>query len=266
MPRSGSTLFQNILAQNPKVHASATSGVLELLYAARGNFTDLNEFKAQDSEMMNKGFAGFCAAGLNGWYSAITDKPIAIDKSRGWLCYFNWLSTFVEKPKVIVCVRDLRHVLASMEKLYRKNSSRQDSNDNPSKMEFQTVSQRVTTWLNSQPVGLSMLRIYDAIQQGNFKHMYVVRYEDLVSEPEKVMEGVYKYIEEEPFQHNFSDIPQATHENDAFHDFADHVIRPKLSKAETDPVEILGQDLSDNIVNSNKWFYDYFYSPMSRFI
>ncbi len=32
LPRAGSTMLQNILAQNPDVYATPTSGVLELIY------------------------------------------------------------------------------------------------------------------------------------------------------------------------------------------------------------------------------------------
>ena len=35
LPRSGSTLLQNILAQRNDMYATPTSGVLELLYGAR---------------------------------------------------------------------------------------------------------------------------------------------------------------------------------------------------------------------------------------
>ena len=56
LPRAGSTLLQNILAQNPDVYATPTSGVLELVFAARGNYTNSPEFKAQDSDLMKTGF------------------------------------------------------------------------------------------------------------------------------------------------------------------------------------------------------------------
>ena len=39
LPRAGSTLLQNIFAQNPDMYATPTSGVLELVYAARANYT-----------------------------------------------------------------------------------------------------------------------------------------------------------------------------------------------------------------------------------
>ena len=55
MPRAGSTLLQNILAQNPDIYATPTSGVLELTYAARSMFTESAEFKAQDTKTMEAG-------------------------------------------------------------------------------------------------------------------------------------------------------------------------------------------------------------------
>ena len=64
MPRAGSTLLQNILGQHPEFYVTPTSGALELLYGARTNYTSNPEFKAQDSELMKKGWLSFCKAGL----------------------------------------------------------------------------------------------------------------------------------------------------------------------------------------------------------
>ena len=69
-----------ILAQNSEVYATPTSGVLELVFAARGNYTNSPEFKAQDPELMKSGFLSFCKHGMKGYFEAITDKPYIIDK------------------------------------------------------------------------------------------------------------------------------------------------------------------------------------------
>ena len=60
MPRSCSTLLQNILAQNPDIHSTPTDGVLELLFAARDNYTNSLEFKAQDPDLMKNAWKMFC--------------------------------------------------------------------------------------------------------------------------------------------------------------------------------------------------------------
>ncbi len=56
LPRAGSTLLQNIIGQNPNFYVTPTSGVLELVYAARNNYTNSPEFKAQEYELMKSGF------------------------------------------------------------------------------------------------------------------------------------------------------------------------------------------------------------------
>ena len=60
LPRAGSTLLQNIMAQNPDIYTTPTSGVLELVFAARGNYTNSPEFIAQDAQLMKDGFLNFC--------------------------------------------------------------------------------------------------------------------------------------------------------------------------------------------------------------
>jgi len=94
MPRSGSTIFQNLIGQNPDFYVTPTSGVLELVYGARVNFTNSLEFKAQDSELMKQGFLNFCKRGLEGYFEGITDKPYIMDKSRGWGIYRSFLDSF----------------------------------------------------------------------------------------------------------------------------------------------------------------------------
>ena len=79
LPRAGSTLFQNLIGQNPDFYVTPTSGVLELVFAARHNYTESPEFKAQDAVLMQEGVRGFCREGFLGYYDAITDKPYVLD-------------------------------------------------------------------------------------------------------------------------------------------------------------------------------------------
>ena len=80
MPRSLSTMFQNIMAQNPDFHVTATDGLLELVFGARANFTSSLEFKAQDQALMEKAFKGFCLGGIEGYAKEITDKKYTLNK------------------------------------------------------------------------------------------------------------------------------------------------------------------------------------------
>jgi sulfotransferase len=44
MPRSLSTTLQNLMGQNPDFYVTPTSGLLELWYGARANYTNSPEF------------------------------------------------------------------------------------------------------------------------------------------------------------------------------------------------------------------------------
>ena len=159
LPRAGSTLLQNILAQNPDIYATPTSGVLELVFAARANYTDSPEFKAQDPELMKTAFQAFCKHGMDAYYSAITDKKYVVDKSRGWGIHYDFLNFINPDPKIICMVRDLRDVFASMEKNYRKNPDKQDGILDWSKMQGTTVPKRIDIWAQNPPVGMAIQRL-----------------------------------------------------------------------------------------------------------
>ena len=147
MPRSGSTMFQNIIGQNPEFYVTPTSGVLELVFAARGNYSTSPEFKAQDSQLMQKAFSSFCKGGLDGYFEALTDRPYVMDKSRGWGVYKPFLDSFYPNAKVVCMVRDLRSVVASYEKIYRKNQHKADPIRDDSSGRGTTVHKRVDEWM-----------------------------------------------------------------------------------------------------------------------
>lgn len=260
MPRSGSSLLQNILSQNPRFYCSPTSGVLELLYAARQNFTTLDEFKLQDQDLMKKGWLGFCRGGFTGWYESITDKPVVCDKSRGHAAYWDWWSQFYPEAKIIICIRDLRAIVSSMEKLERKNAHLSDPGDQPMKMQGITIGHRVNHWLSNPPVGLALARLQDILHKGHDKGFYFVIYENLMANPAEEMESLYKYLDEDNFVHDFGSIEQKVHENDSLHGaYGDHTVRLRLSALPDDWDITLSRPIADAIVKSNHWYYERFY-------
>lgn len=263
LPRSGSTVFQNIMSQDPRFYATPTSGMLELVYAARHNYTESPEFKAQDAETMKRAFLGFCREGIHGYYNAITDKQYVIDKSRGHLAYYSFIDGFYPEPKIICLVRHLPDIIASMEKLFRKNQHRSSSLVNHATMQGTTTPKRVGIWLSSQPVGIAIDRLGEAIRQGIDKNALFIRYESLCLHPEIEMKRVYEYLGIPPHEHNFANIPQTTKEDDAIYGYGDlHTIRPELEMMPSDAVQVLGKDVYDWIMKNYKWYNDYFgYRP-----
>ena len=50
---------------------------------------------------MERAFIGFCRGGLEGYATALTDKPWLLDKSRGWGVHYGFLNAFYPNPKII---------------------------------------------------------------------------------------------------------------------------------------------------------------------
>ena len=75
LPRSGSTLLQNIMGQNPEFHVTPTSGLIDLMLGARIGYNQNHESKAGDTEMWKEGFYNFCKEGIKAYVSSQTTKP-----------------------------------------------------------------------------------------------------------------------------------------------------------------------------------------------
>ena len=261
MPRSGSTLFQNLMAQNPDFYATPTSGLLELVFGARANYTNSPEFKAQSSELMEFGFKEFCKQGMLGYYSAITDKKYVLDKSRGWGVYRPFLNEFYPDPKIICLVRDLRSVVASYEKIYRKNPLKHDPVRDDSTGRGTIVHKRVDEWmLPTSTIGRAVERIQEMIRLGHDDKILFVKYEDLCLNPEFEMKRVYEYLGVDFFQHDFESIEQVTQEDDEVYGLISdlHTIRKSLTMLPLDYKQILGQDICNWIYTTYQWYFEKF--------
>jgi sulfotransferase len=259
MPRSGSELLQVILHQNPKIYASSTSPLLEYQYAARGNY-ELPEVKSQDPVLMQKAFIEMCKYMAHGYYKSITDRKIVCDKNRGWVHYYEWVEQWNPNTKMVCMVRDLRSVIASMERIYRNNRHRPTGPDNPQELANMTVEQRTMHWLNTQPIGLALSRTLDIIQKGLDQKILFIKYETLISEPQKTMNRIYDYIEEERYQHDFNNLKKEVYEDSShFGVYGDHNVSTFIKKFKpNDWQDILPHNISTNIKKGTDWFYEYF--------
>jgi sulfotransferase len=259
LPRSGSTLLQNIFAQNPDFYVTPTSGVLELVFGARGNYTSSPEFQAQDPELMKKGFQGFCKHGLEGFFNSVTDKKYVVDKSRGWGIHYDMLDFFYPEPKIVCMVRDIRDILCSMEKNFRKNQHLSDPIVDHANLTGTSTPKRVDAWLASQPVGMAIERLNEIIRQGIDKKIHFVKFEDLCMYPQATMDKVYNYLEVDSYKHDFDNIIQVTQEDDTVYGiYGDHNIRTRLEPVPSTAKTVLGKDVTDWIWNNFQWFNQYF--------
>lgn len=240
LPRSGSTLLCNILNQNPRFHATPTSGVLPLLLTIRNNWNKISAFAAVRNEPAK---LRVLQSVLHSFYADI-ERPVVFDKNRAWSSHFEMLETILGyKPKMLITVRDVRDVLASFEKLWRKESrTGQTPQEKAFPQEFKTITGRCDVMMkSSQPVGDAYNRMKDSFLRGHKDHMHIIEFEKLTTQPKQVMRDVYEFLGEPYFQHNFDEVEQTTKEDDYFHGFTDlHTIRKEVRPVKSDWKTILG--------------------------
>jgi sulfotransferase len=255
LPRSGSTLLCNILAQNPELYVTkSTSGFVEVLIGTRNRWDKILEHKA---EGINYDQLKNVLGGIYNTYH-LTDKNLIVDKSRGWLAHIETLQFVTgHKPKIIAPVRNITQILSSFEKLWRNNSSHtQWGFADEDYALSQTIEGRCEIWANrNNVVGIAYNRIKDAISRGYKNDLLFVEFDDLTTKPEEILKKIYAYIDQPYFPHYFTNIKQVTEEDDiGVHRIENlHTIRPDIKPLKDDSKEILGDFLFEKYSNLEIW-------------
>jgi sulfotransferase len=276
LPKAGSTLLMNLLAQNPLVHSTATSGLHEIGYIAR-QFNQTEEFKTipnpKDGETL---FYDYVKGGCENAFNRLTDRPVVADKCRSWVGHLDMLFAIWPDAKVLVPVRDMRGILSSFEKKWRKHPFPFTGVEKASPQNWTTVEKRAQGWLQIPPLGIAVERLSDAARRHKDK-LHFVHFEALTENPAETMRGVWEYVSSMPddtpagwrcalnnylvqckekmweFPHDFENVEQYTKEHELGWPYGDHEIRNKVAPVKPDWNEVLGEQLSEQISKSFNW-------------
>lgn len=257
LPRVGSTLFQNLINQDPRFYASANNGLLNMITAARDNYTESAKFRVQEPDIMSKAFIGFCHGSMHGFYNAITDKQYILDKSRGNFANYNMVNNYYPGAKIICMVRNMPDIFASIEKLYRKNQHKTNAIVNHAIMQGITTPQRVDLWHRSFiPM---MEKFAQSIYEGNDKKMLFIKYESFCLNPEAEMKRFYEFLNIPAYTHNFINIPKTIKEDEEMYEYTGLFnLRPMLQMRPSDAMNILGLDVYNWVMKKYQFYNDYF--------
>jgi hypothetical protein len=120
LPRSGSTVLAALLNQHPDVHASATSGMGELMF---NTFQAWKNSSAEQASTQVEQVKAVLRGIMDARYAHI-DKPVIIDKARNWaepttVAVLKELLPYV--PKIIATVRNVEDCAASFVRIAKPN-------------------------------------------------------------------------------------------------------------------------------------------------
>jgi len=251
LPRSGSTLLLNILGQNPNHHVTPTSAVVEHFANTQRDWQQLDLWRSQGLDKV-KPFALNMLRGIFNFYSDQFDRGMTVfDKSRSWLTYIEDLERCLKREvTIIVTIRDIRSILASFEKLYRRRDIEYRYPLGEMYYKAQTTEGRCDFLLREdQVLGLSINRVRDAIRRLP-KKIHFVSYGALCEDPIGELKKLHKAIGVKWFKkYNPDKVKQITKEDDNYHGLDLHKIRGKITPGdETDWSKILQKDYAEKIL------------------
>lgn len=252
LPRSGSTLLCNLLNQNEKFHATETSALVRVLTAVKTGWENVTENIASNN--INKK-ENVLKAIVNGYFDEI-EKEVIFDRNRAWNNEPELAKlVFGEDVKIILCVRNLVDILASFEKLFRKNNSIYDTTDKRNfGGDFSTVLKRCDTWASVKgPIGSSLEALQELLLRSS-DNTLIIEFDSLLNEPQKTLDKIYNFIGEKYFKHDFNNIIQTTKEDDRFHGILGlHDIHNKITIPKNDSRIILGNNVFTKYNGGEFW-------------
>ncbi len=248
LPRSGSTLLGSLLAQHPKLHVTATNDLVEMVVSARNSWVGYDSFRAQGLEKVKPRIKTAIREMMRGFYSEELSQDISVlDKSRAWPAYIDLLEEVFERKVKIICpVRDLRDILASFEKLHRKNPLTAPHGQGDSYFQQQTVFGRCQHWMGMDgTVGVAGRRIIDALDRGYRDRFFFVPYEKLIMDPWSICLQVFAFLGVRPIEVDIDNIqgPDNSRDVDVW-GLPLHTLRDKFESFESDWQTILPKEVS----------------------
>lgn len=234
LPRSGSTLLMNLLGQSSAHHVTPTSGLVELFVLVKNRWPDFIEFKAEGLEHVKPRVLSSLRGLLAGYFEReLASGKTVFDKSRGWLQYIEPLEETLERQiKIVVTVRDVRAIVASFEKIYRKRSIDYRDPSDDAFFQCQTICGRARTLLNQKSVlGLTIARLRDVLERGLGDRLIIIPYRAITTCPQETMSLLHSALELPAYDYDPDNVEQITREDDHLHGMPLHTIRNRVEPA-----------------------------------
>ena len=252
LPRSGSTLLSSILNQNPRFYSGPSSPVLGAMYTMEENFTSNELYTGYPKPDQMREIIGSIP---HHFYSDI-EKPIVFDKNRAWTARVPYIEGYIgQQAKILVPVRRVDEILTSILSMIHRNPF-QEGQDRINFVDEYLV--KTNTPINDynrcmhllNPDGIvyeSLNAVKEGLEQNMRDKMHFVDYNDMMNNPEQVMEDIYDFLGEEYYEHTFDGLSNIHRENDLnTYGLSDmHEVHSKLEKTSSSPESILPTEILD---------------------
>jgi sulfotransferase len=246
LPRAGSTLLCQLLAQHPEIHCEGHSSPLcNTLLGIRRMISDDQFFLSQLDSSFDTSYAHLASAMrgfLHGWYHDSGAHQVVIDKNRAWLHAVELLLHIEPEAKLIVCLRELGQIYGSIEAQHQRTIlvdfiDHLADYDRFGRADMLFAKDRV---IGAPLIALqAVLDLPDAAKQ----RLYFVRFEDLVAQPVRCMSHLYAWLGLAPLEIDPEQLTMGMQESDSHYRMkyphrqatriatpAPHAVPPRIQK------------------------------------
>jgi sulfotransferase len=260
LPRAGSTLLCQMLAQHPEIQCDGVSSPLcNLMLGIRRMVSDDQFFLSQLDHSFEKSYAHLASAMqgfLRGW-NRDCDRKAVVDKNRAWLHAIELLLQIEPDAKLLVCLRELGQIYGSIEAQHQRTIL-VDFIDHLA--DFDRFGRADMLFAKDKTIGAPLISLHAVpdLPKAVQERLYFVRFENLVEQPLACMSHIYAWLGLSPFEINPEKLTiMGRPESDShyrmkyLHLQSERVIKPKKHDI---PPRIQAQ-----IETACAWYYQYYY-------
>jgi len=254
LPRSGSTLLTALLNQNPQIHASTNSPLLDTIhYTEEYLLYNSEQYKAHPKPEA----AHRVLSSIPHNYYFDTSEPIIIDKSRGWVNQIQHIKDYITpEPKIICPVRNIQDIMVSFLSLIERSKTISFVDRALVERNLELTNDNRCDFLMSPSgiIGQSYHALTEAFRKSHQRYLLFVEYEDLISNPQRELNRIHSFLRIPEYSYDFSNVKPKFDENDVVYGLENmHTVRNKVEKIHRDNSKYLSKYIMDKYKEMEFW-------------
>jgi sulfotransferase len=263
LPRAGSTLLCQLLAQHPEIDSEGHSSPLcNTLLGMRRLVSDDTFFLSQLDQGFERTYAHLTSAMrgfLQGWYHDC-ERPVVVDKNRAWLHAIEFLLHLEPDAKLIVCLRELGQIYGSIEAQHQRTILI-DFIDHLA--DYDRLGRADMLFAKDKAIGAPLVSLHAVVDlpKAVKERLYFLRFEDLMARPTACMAHLYAWLGVSPFDFDPERIAPGPAESDSHY-------RMKYPHARTARIapprrHEIPERIQAQIRSVCGWFYQLYYPEVA---
>ena len=264
LPRAGSTLLCQLLAEHPEIHWEGHSSPLcNMLLGIRRMVSDDSFFLSQLDHAFDSSYSHLTSAMqgfLRGWLHD-GDKKAVVDKNRAWLHAIELLLHIEPDAKLIVCLRDLGQIYGSIEAQHQRTIL-VDFIDHLA--DYDRMGRADMLFAKDKAIGSPLISLHAVpdLPKHVQERLYFVRFEDLVERPAVCMSHIYSWLGLSAYEINPGKLTIGVQESDShYHMKYSHKQSARIAKPNWHEIP---PRIQAQIDSAYAWYNQLYYPQKSK--